>query len=1051
MGLRAVRKQRRLGVVVFCLAMSAVFPLRVLAERLAVKTYTMADGLPRNFVNCITRDSHGFLWFCTDDGLSRFDGYTFTNYGTEQGLPEARVSEFLESRSGEYWVATADGLCRFNPQSSPGSGRAPVPGSEPSRRPMFEVFRPGPGDMERRISAIAEARDGSIWCGTLGGLHRFTPGVAGHFEYTEVVPGRPPVEALRVDHEDALWVVLDGAVLRRWPDGRIERYTEREGLPGGETHHLRVSDLLEDASGRLWMATWSGLCRLVADPMPGRPVVERVYTTRDGLPDDHIESLFQSADGVLWVTARGRLAEFVPGGEESPRPFQSHFNAGGAVGEDATGNLWINTSRWARNGFANYTVEDGLAGASIFSIFEDRLGRLGVVTGDKWDRGGVINRLEGQRFVSMKPKVPEGILRYTWGLGRIHFQDHTGAWWIATDQGLCRYPMLRRMEDLARTLPEPIYTKRDGLPGDGIYQLYEDSRGDVWISVVGPNVVTRWSRADGTFHNYAKTSEGKELGTPYSFGEDRAGNLWMGFFWHNLARYRNGRFQVFTSADGLPPGVVRSIYSDRAGRLWLASSRGGLLRVDDPAADRIRFAAYTTTQGLSSNETWCITEDAWGRIYVGTGRGVDRLDPQTGHIQHYSAAAGLGFQDPPRVAFRDRRGVLWFGGNGLARLAPGPGQPQPPPPIRITFIRLRGNPYSLSELGETALRGPTLKPDQNQVEFGYSSLNFAAGEVIRYQYKLERSDRDWSPLTDLRTVNYNSLSPGSYRFLVRAVNSEGAPSRDPAWVTFVILRPIWQRWWVLTLTVLAGGALVYAMFRYRLNQLLELERVRTRIAADLHDDIGSSLTQISIMSEVARQQAAAACESPSCPIHPSLRVSEPLAKVAELSRGLVDSMSDVVWAVNPRRDHLSDLSHRMRRFASDVLSARSIEFGFSAPGRLGDAPLGADVRREVFLVFKESVNNIARHSKCQRVEITLEIEGSRLLMTVSDDGRGFELTRADNSGQAGGHGLNSMGRRAHNVGGNLRVTSKPGGGTCILMEVPLDRNPLLGRRKSLPE
>lgn len=1033
-------------------ALLAALPLPALAERLAVKTYTMADGLPRNSVNCIRRDSHGFLWFCTDEGLSRFDGYTFTNYGVEQGLPDAHVNDFLESRSGEYWVATGDGLCRFNPRPSKRSIRK----NQAPGKPMFEIFRPSAGDFERNIKAIAEDRDGTLWCGTIGGgLYRFTP-TDGRFDpiaIRDVTPVRRSriVYDLLLDHQGALWIGLEGELLRRWPDGRIERYTEHEGLPGGKALGLRISDLLEDTKGRLWVATWSGLCQLVANPKPGRPAVERVYTTRDGLPDNQINSLFQSAAGILWVAARG-LAEFAPEGEKWPHPFRSYMNGAWVVGEDAAGNIWTNTSRWARSGFTTYTVEDGLASNGISSIFEDQQGRLCVVTGDKWDRGGFINRLEGQRFVPVEPKVPARIFRFTWGWNKIHFQDHTGAWWIATSNGLCRYPKLRPLEDLAHTLPEAIFTAHHGLPGNDIFQLFEDSRGDVWVSVVGPDVVTRWSRADKKFSNYAQDAEGKALGMPLCFAEDRAGSVWMGFFWHGLARYRNGHFQAFTTADGLPPGVVRAIYSDHAGRLWLATSHGGLLRLDDPAATTPRFVAYTTAQGLSSNEVHCITEDAWGRIYVGTGRGVDRLDPQTGRIQRYTALAGQGLEGDPSVAFRDRQGVLWFGqaSSGLARIVPGPDQVQSPPPIRITSIRLRGTRYPISELGESALAGPTLEPNQNQVELGFASLNFAVGEVIRYQYKLEGSDRDWSPLTDLRTVNYATLSPGSYRFLVRAANSEGAVSLSPAWVTFEILRPVWQRGWFLSLAVLLSAALVYAMYRYRLERLLDLERVRTRIATDLHDDIGSSLTQIAIMSEVARQQTSE-WESVAYPLDPSKRLSEPLARIAELSRGLVDSMSDVVWAIDPRRDHLSDLAYRMRRFASDLFSARNIELGFSAaPSQLTDPSLGADVRREVFLIFKESVHNIVRHSKCQRVDITLLIEGSRLLLKVSDDGMGFALTEAGGD-QACGRGLGSMEHRAQNLGGTLHIISEPRGGTRILLEVPLGNSPLLGRKKSLPK
>ena len=1058
-------KHQALRLVLIWLATFATSPFPAFGERLAVKAYTMADGLPRNDIRCIRRDSRGFLWFCTGEGLSRFDGYTFTNYGVEQGLPDPGVTDFIESRSGDYWVATANGLCRFNPkppQGSPGS----LLGQDASRRPMFEVFRPGT-ELNREITQVVEDREGTIWCATRGGLYRLIPSRGERFDLIAQDVGRAPVDVLLVDHEGALWIATQQNLLRRRPDGQMERYTQRDGLPGGPTHNLRINDLLEDRKGHLWVATWSGLCRLAAHSKPGQPLVERVYTSADGLPHDQVTSLFQSLDGQVWVGTHNGLAELIPGDGNRRERFRSYMTAQGftlpgvdnlavnALAQDGAANLWLGTEagalRLERNGFTTYTVRDGLASDAISSIFEDQHGHLCVVTVDTWSRGRFINRLVGQRFVPIEPKVPASILNFTWGSSQIHFEDHTGAWWLATSYGLCRYPKVERTEDLARTEPEAVYTAQDGLPGNDIFRLYEDSRGDVWVSVVGPHGVTRWSRADGTFRTYTQDAEGRPLGTPISFREDRAGDLWMGFFRSGLARYRNGRFQVFANADELPPGTVFSIYSDHAGRLWLATSRGGLLRVDDPDGDSPRFVAYTKAQGLSSNQTCCITEDAWGRIYVGTVRGVDRLDPETGHIRHYTTADGLGGTGGVVAAFRDPRGVLWFGTSaGVSRLALGPDPAQSPPPIRIASIRLGGTPYPISELGETVLDAPALEPSQNQLELGFASLNFSAGEVIRYQYKLEGSDRDWSPLADLRTVNYASLSPGPYCFLVRAVNSEGTASPRPATLAFVILRPAWQRWWFLSLAGLLSGALAYAMYRYRLERLLEMERIRTRIATDLHDDIGSSLTQIAIMSEVARQQAGA-CESAGCSLGMHQRLSEPLARIADLSRGLVDSMSDVVWAINPRRDRLSDLVYRMRRFASDVFSARNIELGFIAPSQLTHASLGADVRRQVFLIFKESVNNIARHSECRRVGITLEIEGSLLLLKVSDDGRGFDLTLASGAGdQTSGHGLTSITHRAQSLGGDLHVVSQPGGGTCILLEVPL-AGPLLSRKKSLPK
>jgi signal transduction histidine kinase len=287
-------------------------------------------------------------------------------------------------------------------------------------------------------------------------------------------------------------------------------------------------------------------------------------------------------------------------------------------------------------------------------------------------------------------------------------------------------------------------------------------------------------------------------------------------------------------------------------------------------------------------------------------------------------------------------------------------------------------------------------------------------------------------------VNYTRLAPGTYRFLMGAEDVLVSPAT--AAIGLRLLPPVWQRWWFLILVALLAAGLVYWAYHSHLERLLDLERVRTRIATDLHDDIGSSLTQIAIMSEVARQRAPA--NEP--------QLSAALDKIADLSRELVDAMSDIVWAIDPKRDRLSDLVQRMRRFASDIFSGRSIEFDFLAPRELADKSLTADVRRQVFLVFKESIKNLARHSGCHHVEISLEIEGSSLVLKVSDDGRGFDLTAADEeSCQVSCHGLSNMEHRAQYLGGSLHVISQPSGGTCVLLQIPVASGLFRIRKRSL--
>lgn len=288
-------------------------------------------------------------------------------------------------------------------------------------------------------------------------------------------------------------------------------------------------------------------------------------------------------------------------------------------------------------------------------------------------------------------------------------------------------------------------------------------------------------------------------------------------------------------------------------------------------------------------------------------------------------------------------------------------------------------------------------------------------------------DRNWSHPTDQRTVNFATLSPGSYRFLVRAVNWKGLVSSEPAEMDFQLLPPLWRRWWAQGLLAIMVASGAYTLYRFRLGQLLELERLRTRIATDLHDDIGSNLTQISILTEVVRQKVGQDAQS----------VGESLSRIADLSRELVDSMSEIVWAVNPKRDHLGDLAQRMRRFASDVLSARNVGFDFHAPEESQDRDLRTDKRRQVFLVFKEGINNIVRHSECKRVSVELGVDRGQILLTLRDDGRGFDPAKVNASNSGQGHGLQSMAERARSIGAEFHVASQPGRGTNISLRIPL--------------
>ncbi|MCI0485544.1 MAG: histidine kinase [Blastocatellia bacterium] len=999
----------------WALAFALLFSGRANAEQLPIRLYNTADGLAQNAVNRIVRDSHGFLWFCTDEGLSRFDGYTFTNYTTADGLPHPMVRSFMETRSGVYWAGTDYGVCRFNPK-----GRT-------TDDPMFVLY-----SQTGTVNALIEDRAGVIWAGAGRGLYRLEQ-MNGEWTPRVVEIGLPRevendmiVRALLEDRQGALWIGAGSGLYRRWPDGRTERYTTEHGLPAND-----ILALLMDTDGQLWVGTRKGLSQIALEP--GTHRIIRVYTEKNGLPNSNTRSLFQSSTGQLWVGSTTALVEFVSRASRDGSRFRQYASEPvlsklfvQTLAEDRDGNLWIGTDdgalKLARNGFTTYTEADGLGESRVSSIFESRAGDLCVMT--LFSSATPLNWFEGKRFRAIRPRVPRRLTYFCWGWHQLTLQDREGEWWLPTGQGLLRYRKVGHVRQLATTPPKAVYTTRDGLVSNDVFRLYEDSRGDIWIATFSEARcgLTRWERATANFHHYGE-ADGlpPRMPIPFAFSEDRAGNLWIGFDGGALARFRDGRFTVFTSEHGLPAGAIYDLHLDGAGRLWIASTTGGLARLDDTSAERPRFITYTTAQGLSSNRINCITEDGYGRLYVGTGRGLDRLDPATGRTRPFTAADGL-ISGEVLVSFRDRKGDLWFGGKGgLSRLTPQPDPPRSPPPILITGLRIGGETHHISALGETEIASVELGPNKNQIQIDFVALGFSPGEELRYQYRLEGSNEDWSRLNEQRTVNFANLASGRYRFLVRAVNADGATSARPASFSFTILPPFWQRWWFIAIVAAIAGLAAYTIYRYRVTRLLELERVRTRIAADLHDDIGSSLSQISVLSEVLRKQLGAQ----------EARVSKNLSLINRVSQEALDSMSDIVWAINPQQDHLSDLVRRMRRVASEVLPARNIEFSFNAPTTAHDLRLGADIRRQVFLMFKETINNTVRHSECSRVEIELKVEGAWLALVVADNGKGFAPNRVDE-----GNGLVSLQRRARSLGGKTLVSSREGQGTTVMIRVP---------------
>jgi signal transduction histidine kinase len=479
---------------------------------------------------------------------------------------------------------------------------------------------------------------------------------------------------------------------------------------------------------------------------------------------------------------------------------------------------------------------------------------------------------------------------------------------------------------------------------------------------------------------------------------------------------RSGK-QIVWSCETVPGAIeLADLFQVESGNVWAATNGAGVWQHSSRGWSQIQ-----ASRALASGAIQKLVRSPSGGIWVlGQGdtiRVIERSELTEGWqvVERLSTWQGLSAGAASDIIEEDD-GALWLStSGGVVRIPPEARRARmEPPSVKVVDVIVNGQRITSGEI-------PQLAYNRNQLELHFAALSYRDRGLLKYQYRLHPGN-EWTESSSSQPIfRFSELRPGSYSAEVRASLDGINWSTKPARINFAVMPPWYLRWWVVTLAVLLMASLVYLIHRYRVRRLLELERVRTRIAADLHDDLGSSLTQIAMLSEVVRHN----------PRRDDTQVDERLSLIANISRESVQSMSDIVWAVNPQKDKLSHVTRRMRRLASDILVARNIAFDFHAPASSYDITLGANARREVFLIFKEAVNNLVRHSSCKTAAIDLRVERGWLMLTISDDGRGFDATRATE-----GNGLESMRTRAKKLGGELDIVTRKGSGTVLTLKVP---------------
>jgi ligand-binding sensor domain-containing protein/signal transduction histidine kinase len=980
--------------------------------------WTADNGLPQNGVYSITQTRDGYLWFTTLDGLVRFDGVRFTGFdkSNTKGLTTNRFLSLFADTDDTLWLGseevglvhlaggqvqtftTADGL----PANQIDAITRDVDGSLLVLTPLGTARLQG-GHVQADRSKTASlvkiyiSASNTRWEVDATGVHRFQADRVTHYPLP-FDPQRISIDPdvlnlftyvqMLEDRDGGLWLAASGN-LYRMKDGQVTTYTAKDGVP-----QSLVTDLLQDRQGQLWVGTKTqGLCRLSGNRF-------LCYNTTNGLSSNFIRALFEDREGTIWVGTHERGINRLTRQVVTPlSSAQGLFNKNiYPVLEDRKGNLWIGSptslSQYKDGKVKNYTGKDGLLYYIVQALAEDREGRLWIGSS-----GGVEYYADG-KFTDFTGQL--GFQIGEADFWAIH-QDRQGILWFATRRGLVQF------QDGKATR----YTTKDGLPGDDVKAICETRDGRLWF---------------GTYGGLALLENGADGVT----------------------------FTSFTEAQGLASNQVRSLYEDDQGTLWAGTYDGGLSRFRDG-----KFTTYRTANGLFSNGVFAILEDERGNFWMSSNQGIYRVsraeleDFAAGKLNHitstfFGKSDGMlnaecnGGRQPAGLKTRD--GKLWFPTqDGVAIIDPDaiPFNPQPPPVV-IESATLSGQNVPLT--GELKI-----EPGQGNLEIRYTGLSFIKPEQIRFRYRLEGLDTDWTEAGVRRSAYYPYLPPGDYTFKVVATNADGVWNLQGESLRITVVPPFYRTAWFIILASLGVAGLGVLIFRYRVaqlrkehatreafsRQLLEAqesfsrrlidsqEAERKRIAGELHDSLSQNLVIIKNRAMIGLQGR----DDP----------EQAFEQIEEIAGAAGEALAEVrEIAQNLRPFHIDRLG-LTKAIEALVRKVNTGNLQCTAKVDKIDALLTPDLEINLYRIVQECLNNIVKHSEATQANVTIERHEQTIEIIIKDNGKGFtpQTTRPGESSNGSGMGLVGINERARILGCVPVIQSAPAEGTQIFFNIKL--------------
>lgn len=819
-------------------------------------TFNKLQGLKHGTINCLLEDQFGNLWFGTSGGgVTRYDGKYFTHYTDKEGLSGNVINSMLLDRNKNIWLGTdGNGLIRFDGKN-------------------FTHFTTQEGMSYDVVNSILEDREGNIWIATDGGgVSKFDGKKFTHYnEKTGLVNNR--IRSMMMDKSGNIWLGTNNSGVLKFNGKEFTNYTQNEGLSSNI-----ILCLLEDQSGNIWLGTdGGGLIKF-----DGK--LFTIYGKQEGLLNTVIWSLYEDKSGNIWLGSwGGGVAKF-------NGKYFTHFtekdglsnNVVLSILEDQSGNMWLGTngggvSKYDGKLFTHFTANEGLKNSYARSIIEDLSGNLWFAT-----YGGGVCKYDGENFTHYTEK--EGLCDND---VRCMIKDQSGNIWMGTfGGGISKYDGKYFTN----------YNENSGLIHNYILSMIEDRSGNIWIGTNGLGVV----KFDGkSFTNYNQTS-GLSNNTILSIIEDRNGNIWFGTNGGGVTKYElstNNKPKLihYTKSNGLNDDNVRAMMEDRNGNIWFGTSGGGVAKLEGN-----NFTHFTEKEGLSHNHILSMLEDQSGNFWFGTRFGLSKLSPEnlklmTQKINSNSVKEsdvffknytyedgflGIGVNGGKTI-YQDKTGIIWIGANDrLTAFHPeGEDRKNVAPEIQLTGIALfnenipwaileknkdstliLGNGVSVGDLKfEEVMKWNSL-PDQlslaynnNFLTFRFIGITMHQPKLVKYQYKLEGIDENWSAITNQTEAAYGNLLHGTYTFKVKAMNSEGLWSNTLKY-TFTIRPPWWKTWWFQLSYISTLVFLIFSVFRWRTNSLRKRQKQLEQTVQERTEELVFKNSQVEKQKEIVEEK-----------------------------------------------------------------------------------------------------------------------------------------------------------------------------------------------------